>query len=363
MNKRLLAGVGLALVAVVVFGGLLANRLAIFSPNDLILDAKRDHDLTEAIDSNLAVFGQSVQVSSRVSGNALFGADTVTIEGEIERDLTVIAENVTFTGTVTGDAVFFAENIVLGGEVSGELIAITPNLQIQDDFTGRVIACAEVVSGGSDAIVVRECDQRVAQVLISRAGTQLASAWLVSLLGNTQTAYAFNFDVLRMLPFVTFLAGVGALLVTIFPRPMNNIQTTVRANPGHMLATGGMMTLLVVGTTAAYLLLVVYLAPVALLLAPLYLLLVVSFGALLAAGWVTFTLVFGDWLARRLWQKMLPPLVTAVLGGVVMAAGLYGLSWLPLGNLLAGLGFLLMGLAGLGATYATRLGRRAIIAT
>jgi hypothetical protein len=349
------------LVAVVVFGGLLANRLAIFSPNDLILDAKRDHDLTEAIDSNLAVFGQSVQVSSRVSGNALFGADTVTIEGEIERDLTVIAENVTFTGTVAGDAVFFAENIVLGGAVSGELIAITPNLQIQDDFTGRVVACAEVVSGGSDATVVRECDQRVAQALISRAGTQLASAWLVSLLGNTQTAHAF--DVLRMLPFVTFLAGVGALLVTIFPRPMSNIQTTVRANPGHMLATGGMMTLLVVGTSAAYLLLVVYLAPVALLLAPLYLLLVVSFGGLLAAGWVTFTLIFGDWLARRLWQKMLPPLVTAVLGGVVLAAGLYGLSWLPLGNLLAGLGFLLMGLAGLGATYATRLGRRAIIAT
>lgn len=358
MNKRLLIGMGLALLAVIVFGGLLANRLSVFSPDDLILNAERDYTLTDTVDRNVAIFGQSVRLDGSVNGNALLGADNVAITGEVAGDVTVFASNVAFSGAVTGDAVFFAENVTLGGEIDGEVVAMTANLTI-DGYEGAVLACAENVTGGSDAAVTRECDRRTAQALISRAGTQLASVWFVSMMSNPRTAQVSS--ALRLLPLVTFLAGVGALLVTVFPRALNNIETTVRANPWQMLATGGMVTLVMIGTTAAYLLLLAYLIGVALLLSPVYLLMLTLFWLLVAVGWVTLTLSLGNWLSRRLSQTMLPPLVTTVIGGVVLAVVLYGLSWLPLGNLLAMVGFWLMGVAGLGAAYATRLGRRSII--
>lgn len=358
-NRRKLAG-GVALVLLVFVSSLIVRRLLVFTPDDLVVHTDQDFALEADADSGVAVFAESVQIDRDVVGHTVVAAETVTLSGRTAEDLTVMAETVDFSGQVNGSAVFMAEAVTLSGTIDGETVVIAERLTLGEGFRGVVTACVEQdITGTYDAATIRDCDRTASRGIVNRAGAQLASIGVISLLNNPASG---PLGVLLPLPNVLFLTGLAALLVTIFPGAVRNIDTTVRANPRRMLATGGLVSLMAVGVTAAWVVLLAYLPFLGVIALPVYLLALLAFTVMLGAGWVTLALAVGEGIVRRVGGQSLPPLVVTVMGGLVLSALAYGLSWLPLGDLLGLAVFFLLGLAGLGAAYASRLGRYAVIA-
>jgi hypothetical protein len=183
--------------------------------------------------------------------------------------------------------------------------------------------------------------------------------WFVSVLNNPNAAQALG--VLLPLPVVLFLTSLAALLVTVLPRPITNIASSARTLPGRMVITGGMLALMTVGVSAAFIVAAAYVPIVALILCPFYLVWILILLALVLSGWVTITLVIGNWVALRLSARSFPPIAVVVMGGVVMAAVTYALGWLPAGDIIVIVFAGVLELMGLGAAYATRFGRRPLV--
>jgi hypothetical protein len=187
---------------------------------------------------------------------------------------------------------------------------------------------------------------------------QIASIGFVSVMSNTNllgTALG-----ILPLPFMLTVTLLAALCIVILPGPVNKMTVAVRLHPGRMAATGGLVTLMLIGLSAALLVVTAYAPLVGLLLVPVYLCVLVAYGILLMAGWITVMLAFGGWLVRRLSDAMIPPVLLVVIGGIVLSIGALVLHWLPGGEWINSLLFVVMGLAGLGASYTTRFGRRTI---
>ncbi|MEL6271544.1 MAG: hypothetical protein AAFR22_17175 [Chloroflexota bacterium] len=292
-----------------------------------------------------------------MDGYALLAAETITINSDVENDLTAMAETITFDGQVAGNAVFLADHVTLNGQIDGEAVVLATTLDVSDDFDGAILACVEKMP--ETTVMLLDCDHKTTGELVRRSGSQLASVGFISLLNNPNAAQAFG--ILLPLPVVLFLTGVAALLVTMFPRPIATVEAAVRAIPGQMAITGGMIALLAVGMTAAFVLLAAYIPVVALIVSPFYLVGLLLFMAMLISGWVTAAVLFGGWLARRISSRMFPPLVTTVMGGVTLSFVAYAVSWLPGGDWIVIAGAGVLELAGLGAAYATRMGRRSLV--
>ncbi len=359
MNNRraFLSGAGLVLLVFVI--SLILRSLLIFSPDDMVIHTDQAFVLDANADSGVAIFAESVQLDRDVAGHSVVAAEAVSISGQINEDLTVLATTIDFAGGVDGSAVFLAEAVTLSGEIDGETIVIAERLTLEDGFDGVVTACTEEITGSYDTAAIRDCDRTAARGIVSRAGAQFASVGFVSLLNHRAASGVAG--VLLPLPNVLFLTGLAALLVTLFPGAVRNIDTTVRANPRRMIATGTMVSLMAVGVTAAWVVLLAYLPLLGVIALPVYLLVLVAFGVMLSAGWVTLALAVGEAIIRRVGGHALPPLVVTVIGGLLLSALAYGISFLPLGDLLVLIVFFLLGLAGLGAAYASRLGRYAVI--
>ncbi|MEM6281255.1 MAG: hypothetical protein AAF787_03600 [Chloroflexota bacterium] len=352
-----LLGVGLALLAILFVGNLLARQLSVFSRDDLIVAAHQTYNISDDIDRSMAVFANDITLDADVDGYALLAAETIVINSSVENDLTAMAETITFDGQVAGDAVFMAEHVTLNGQINGEAVVLSTTLDVSNNFNGAILACVEKLP--ETTVTLLKCDHNATGGMVRRAGSQLASVGFVSLLNNPNAAQAFG--VLLPLPVVLFLTGVAALLVTMLPRPIGTIEAAVRAIPGQMVITGGMIALMAVGITAAFILAAAYLPILALILSPFYLLGLLLFIALVISGWVTLAVLFGGWLARRISSRMFPPVVTTVMGGAALAVVAYAVSWLPGGDWIVIAGAAVLELAGLGAAYATRMGRRSLV--
>lgn len=356
--RKVLLGMGLILLVILFLGNLLARRLLIFSPEDLIFDAENDYTLTKNLDHSAAIFADTITMTGNIDGHGLFMARVVNVTGAIEDDLIVMGETINFNGTVSGNAVFVGESVRLQGTVANETVVFAEELIVDGDIDGTLVACTGQVANNVDAIL-QDCNGDAAKIMLEQAGSKLASVWFVSLLQNQQAHRAFN----AVLPLsqILFMTGIAALLVAIFPQNLNTVANATRVNPGRMLLTGMFVSLLMIGITVACLVVLAYASLLGLILLPFYLILLVAFCIMLVMGWVTLLLTFGGWLANRISGRMMPPMVQSVLGGFVFTLIAYGLSWLPLSRGLTPLVFFALGLVGLGASYATRMGRRSVL--
>lgn len=359
--RRILLTMGLLLLIVLFLGNLLARRLLIFSPRDLIVDMNAAFTQTTDTDHSLAVFAQRVDIGGDVEGYGVFGARAVRVSGSIAQDATLLGSEVTFEGDAQRGAVLAGAVVRISGTLNGETVVLADELIIAANTRAPqgIIACVTQIDNRAD-VTLLPCNDNAGQAILNRAGTQLASVWLVSTWRGMLVELPATGASVPLVLIVSVMA-VAALLVVIFPQTVQTVDSAVRLHPLRMTLTGGLVVLMLIGLGAGVVVLVAYAGALGLLFVPLYALLMLIFLVLLVMGWVTLTLTVGGWVWRRISAKMLPPVAAAVIGGSVLALFAFALSWLPLGALWVPLVFTGLGLAGLGASYTTRLGRRALL--
>jgi hypothetical protein len=132
-------------------------------------------------------------------------------------------------------------------------------------------------------------------------------------------------------------------------------RNAVTAAPATATIVGFCALCVAVGVTIVYIISLFLL--VTLVLAPLVALGWLSVAALSFVGWVVIAEPFGHMLLRRR-GIYAAPMAAAAVGGFVLTIGLQVLSWLPFMDWIGPVVGFVLGLAGLGALFLTRLGTR-----
>lgn len=363
VNRRILIFTALILISVLVIGNIFARQLSVFSPAEFVIRAENSYQLDAPLESSVVAAGETVTLTEKatVDGYAILMATDVVVDGSVQQELTALGETVILRGDVEGNALLAAETVILDGRVSGEVAVFAQNLTVNENFSGTITtACAENIANEA-AISTPICDEEMAHSLFRRAARQLTGVWFVTFLNNRPAQQIMN--TLLPLPTLFTLVGVGALGVVLFPTSLRNIENAVRFSPLRMAIIGVLITSLIIGLTIAQLILLAYLTIVGFLLIPVYLAVALVFAFLLVTGWITLAMTTGNWLMMRFTNRIMPPLVTMVIGGFLLIFVAYLLRWLsPNMNLYTWV-FVLLGLAGVGASYTTRLGRQSILPT
>ncbi len=348
-QRRPVAIISGVLLLVVLAGWFIGRAAPTLERETVIFTENYSRD--DPVANDIAVFADTIDLDTDVDGEALLVGEIVRVEGTFDGQLTVLGDVLEFEGRVADDFVILATAATLNGSVDGDVIVLAEKLSLADDLrvAGDLIVCTEIVEGEAD---ITPCDGASVRRALGGAGEAVG---LVALRSGAPIALAVQ------LPTLLMFTGIAVLVVVVFPGPIRNIENAVRANPRRMPQIGGLVFLLLVGVTAAFITVLAAVPPVGLILVPIYLGVLLIFGVLQLAGWVTLALLFGNWLVRRVTSRMLPPLVTTALGGLVLALLAFGLVLLPLGPLLSFLVFTVLGLAGLGGAYSTRLGLRSQI--
>jgi hypothetical protein len=355
-NRNLILGFLAAIVLVVLLTAVLARRLLIFSPDDLVFQRESVYVLDADIADSLAVFSNEADVRAGVNGHLLVAAMDATLGGDVRETLTVFAKNISFEGSVGGDTLLVGGNVRINGEVNGEVMVFAESLTIDSDNLGRITACVEMLEAPTD-LTVQPCDRAAANTLLNRAGTRLAGVWVAARLGGGPT-FA-NFGPAIPLPPGLMLAGLGALAVIAFPHHINRITLAALANPRRMGLVGALVVLMMIGLGAAQLVVLSVSTLGGFVLLPFLMLVAVAFWVLFLAGWSVTALLLGRWIAARVTDSMIPPLVLTALGGITLVLLALLLHLVPVvGKVLAPVAILGVGIVGLGASYTTHLGTR-----
>lgn len=269
----------------------------------------------DELTGGLAVFGGSVvlETGSQVNGDVFNAGGDMDVAGRITGSLTVLGGNV----HLGADAVVMGDLVAAGGTVT------------QDE--GAVVL-GERVSGGEGGLVLPEgvLPPLPPDVPVPVLPGGMASAGL----NFIQQVVVTIFSALA-------LAALGVVLLLFLERPVRRMEDCVLAVPWAGLGMG-LLTLVVVAAVSTILAITVCLSPVALLL-----LLVLMVALLL--GWTVAGLIVGERILTVLKVPEPSPLLSAVIGVVLITllTRIPCLGWL-LGLLTASLG--------LGAVVLTRAG-------
>ncbi|MDX2161905.1 MAG: polymer-forming cytoskeletal protein [bacterium] len=334
-----------------------------------------EYRLNGAVAGDLVVVGSAltVETGASVGGDASFVGDRVTIRGAVDGDLSIAAgEIVIDNAAISGDAALIGRAVILSGSFAGSLNVSGDSVIIRDGtaIEGDVSACATKIederaasaeaatASGSGTIVPCAGDavvEPLAALIALRTGETLVSAAT----GGALITGAVEV----LLPFV--LAGLTSLVVTLFPRQISRIEEAVRAEARRLGGLGIAVFILGTGLVLALIVALALLPPLGILLIPLYLIGGIALLVLVAAGWITLSLMIGDALARRLARSAArhsrpahPPLIHAAAGSLLLSVSFALLSRLPFGEVItAFLGLIILSV-GVGATLLTRLGTR-----
>jgi cytoskeletal protein CcmA (bactofilin family) len=335
----------------------------VFDGSNVILE--QDYRLTEAVADDLVVLGDGIALGagSRVDGDAALIGGTITVDGFVDGELTLIGERLTIGAgaRIAGDAALMGDQVTIAGAVDGLLhvtgasLIIEPGAQIAGGFT----VCVDdggITDGRVGAPPFRPC-MLSEQFAGFAALTELRDRALrgefapVNALGMAVGAFGAAAAGL-------VLIGFSALGVTVFPMQISRIEEAMRTQTRTVFGLGVAAVLLLVGLTALQIVLLGTVAPLGLLLLPVYVIAGLVYLVLLMFGLVTLALVVGDWLLRRMTKQPAPPVVAAALGSLMLALILVVVSFLPYG-LIIELGVLAAFSAiASGAVLYTRLGMR-----
>lgn len=304
-------------------------------------------DITNDVDGDVYAAGQSITISGDVTGDVIAAAQTITITGTVDGDVRLAGQDVTINGDIArsgtifasivrvseagsfgGDLVGAAENIVLAGAVGRDVVVGVGSLTIEGTVGGDVTYSsdrdARIAEGAVGGTVERVVSPQPPTVEVSPWASFIG--WLLGLL------YA-----LVALSIVTALAGL------LLPRVLHRVTDYLVPTPWKALLVGFVASIAV---------------PVALVV-----ILVTIIGAPLAlAGflvWLTLTLAtfvhVAYYIGRLLFRGDQPPVVKALVGGVILIVALQ-IPWL---NIAVWVAMVLLGLgAQLLAIYDQRPWRR-----
>jgi hypothetical protein len=362
------------LIGLVIASAMLARALALgpqppgtmIVENAVMLDQPTQTNLTiltdemiiaERVEGDLIAIARSVMVTEtgHVTGNLWVVSDSFLSEGRIDGNLVVISDGFTHDGVLNGGLTLLADNALIEGRIAGAVNVSATNVSVEP--AGLAVQplqlCASTVVG-------------VSEFTCSRAGRFALLESLVALRtgGNTGidlSAPLLSGDLLgaaAILALTLGIVGVSALAVAAFPRQISRIEDAIRAQPRSMGGAGLALYALALGVSLGMIVLLGLLPAVGVVLMPIWLLLGIGLLALLLMGWITLSMMIGEWLMRRLSRTGAPPLVTAVAGGLILWAIFAAAAILPFGAPIGGIILALIGAVGAGAALFTRLGTR-----
>jgi hypothetical protein len=267
-------------------------------------------------------------------GDQLIMAYTIDLKSEsaIDGKATLIGNEASVNTHVAGDLVVIAKRLKLGADahVAGDLVICVNDLERAD---GALI----------DGEIREECEEG-GRASISSLFDSGIDNWrgnfLVRLSGLLGSALLFG-----------ALAALGVVLV---PQPLTRISYAIQHAP---LVTGGVgfLTIVIaVGLTAFYMVSLFLVLPVVLFPFVLFGWLVIGLFGLL--GWVALAEPFGRTLLKRFGANDQPPLITAVVGAIVLALLLRVWSLLWIVSWVGLLAIVILGSMGVGAVVLTRVG-------
>ncbi|MEO8610390.1 MAG: polymer-forming cytoskeletal protein [Chloroflexota bacterium] len=320
------------------------------------LSSTYDHSLAVVADS--AVLGSDSHVNGDV---ALVGHDNAQVDGTVDGDLTVTGDQLTLgaSSQVHGDFSAMGSAVTMDGAVAGKVTVIGKTLVINPDakISGSIIACVDTITDlRTDAPPVEQCKDAGALMTLFAPLQGLSKGFEISQLaasgGLSGDGLLFSISASLL------LTGLSALAVTIFPRPFSHIQEAILSTPRSMTALGCMALLLTVGVGTGFLVLFSAAPVIGVILVPLGLILGLVVLSANVIGWITLALLLGDFALRHLTRTILPPVIAAAFGSIILFTLWHVLAIIPFGGLF---GLLLMGLlgaAGFGGALATRMGTR-----
>jgi|GEM_PF-726641 len=354
-----------------------------------ILDSKGmvlqdSYVVTGAVDGDLVIAADSVTFAegSRVDGSVSVIGSSVDIGGLIEGNLTVFSDSLVIApnATIQGDLSFIGSSARIEASVNGDVSLTADSITFSESarFDGAISACANNMTdtrvGGAD--VRTTC---AFYRWFEPLGALIALRDAEFVLPYQTGELSFNYvratpteiligGVLSSL----FMAGIAGLTVTVFPRQISRIEEAIRSNPRNSGSVGLATFLLGFGITIAMIVFIAVVPPVGLLLLPIYGLAFLALLIFTFAGWVTLSMVIGDWITRKVTpasarlstqRRITPPLVSAVIGSFALSLLGTLLSLLPLGGVIA---LAVLGGAssvGLGAALSTRMGTKSLSQT
>jgi hypothetical protein len=294
--------------------------------------------------------------------------------GAVNGDLTVFADTITLgeTSTIEGKLSILGAHATLDGQIGGSATFTGENLTVLQTarLSGDISACSDSIADQRvDAAQIEPCRasaifQPFAALVALRGASIETPVEAVNFIAAASPAAAIFVTAAGAL----LLAGISSLIVAAFPRQISCIEDAVRTRPRRLGGVGLATYLLGFGLSVAMIVLLAAIPTVGLLLIPVYLLAGLALIALFLSGWVTLSLVVGDWLARRLntrrarltAQRIAPPMLTAAMGSLFISLIVVALGLLPFGAVIVVLLIGAVSSVGIGAALFTRLGTRSL---
>lgn len=319
--------------------------------------------LDETWTDSLFVAAKTIDLgeNSRVDGDVALVGDDITINGAIDGDVAITGDSLTLgpNAQISGDMIVVGGNIVFSANsrvdgdvaVSGKQLTIDPAAQVN----GELSACVDRVSDGRvSSITPVACSDPAAGSALQFINA-VASRWPVFATTNWATVGLASSALLSLI-----LAGLGTLGVMVFPRHISHIEEAIRTRPRNLVVTGLMTFLAIIGFGAGFIVLLAVIPPLGVLLIPVLLILAVVFLGVTLAGLITLSIVFGEWLLSRRTTASWPPVVTAIVGSVVLSILLHLPVLVPYGGLISLAVVALLSAVAIGAALSTRLGTRPV---
>lgn len=243
----------------------------------------------ETLNGDLKVFGGVVEImeGATVTGNLLVVGGVVTVDGTVQGDLTAVGGTVSLTS-----------NALIQGDL------VSPGSYVNTD-EGATIQ-GDIIQGWA----IPETDIEIPNVTPPQV-VQTPSLGIVS---------AFT-RIAREVGQLLAIVALGALLLLILPKPVEVMTESLRAKPWTMLGFGA-LTALVLVIGSVILALTICLIPVVVLAA-------LAFGLALLAGWLTLGYEIGKQMADSIFKTTWHPVLTAVIGNLVLYILARGLWMIP----------------------------------
>lgn len=361
------------LIGLVIASAMLARAIAPQPPGTMIIE--NAVMLDQPTQTNLTILADEMTIAERVEGDliAIARLVMVTETGHVTGNLWVVSDSFLSEGRIDGNLVVISDEFLHDGILNGGLTLLADNALIEGQIAGAVNVSAGYVTVNSAGLTTDQPLQLCATTVIgvseftcSRAGRFALLESLVALRtgGNTGidlSAPLLSGDLLgaaALLGLTLGIVGMSALAVAAFPRQISRIEDAIRAQPRSMGGAGLALYALALGVSLGMVVLLGLLPAVGVVLMPVWLLLGIGLLTLLLMGWITLSMMIGEWLMRRLSRTGAPPLVTAVAGGLLLWAIFAAAAILPFGAPIGGIFLALIGAVGAGAALFTRLGTR-----
>jgi hypothetical protein len=307
-----------------------------------------DYSLNGSADGDLAVVANSILISaiSEISGDATLSAQNIVISGEISGDLNALGDQIVLDdgASVSGDAALTATVVSVMGEINGDLYVTAREFTLGDDaqVNGVIYPCGFQLNldiAGASQPNIADC---VPPPFTDRAATSAPNAFNAAMTAITNTLIA---------------GGFAGLMAVILPRRMLVISSALLDHPKRSIASGMAFYAMGIGGFVLNLVILSVVPVLGVLMFILGLIPTIATLVLIALGFASAALVLGTAItALRGGRGSTPPVIAAVIGGLLIGGGLSLVGLLPAGDVISLLLLIAISAGGIGAAIFTRLG-------